>query len=530
VNEDKEKNLADILRKAIVDPTKSIKDILVEVKLKLDAKDVRFRPRDWQDKAVVFVPNWIISGSLDEAEPELARRVYYDPNELNRKDCLVGLVARIARIEEEKAKKNKDKQLLIKLNKGIKWNKIGPKKIAFNRVKDESVFQDLMGRFDNRIDDLNKRKKRWNDYSIRIEELKKSCTNKEDFFKKALNNEAPWLKEKNAKQKKAQWEQLVDFLNKSMEGNEVREFSEAVKKTVKLQEISKEQLEIYKKESEIPVCEIAVPVVTKGKFIGVLNFHREEKFNEYDKELARTYAAQLAVVYLNEQMNLFEEFQSIAQFLTAESNFEIIASEIAKGIRIALRNGLKKNEVFPLLYISNLPIGPSDVLTKDEFINRWKETYQQREKPKDNDLEDIDRWETENRLGPIHIRPNGLGEKIINKYMKQLRKEKQPKIEDRFIVSPNVDNPNSETGSRSAYFQEIKTTGCLPLVFKKRVHGLLYVHCKRRHFFTQAEINALETFAVQAAIAINNARLYGPRYETLYGNKLLYLLKGEQQE
>jgi len=531
VNKDKEKNLADILRKAIADPTKSIKDILVEAKLQLDAKDVRFRPRDWQDKAVVFVPNWIISGSLDEAEPELARRVYFDPNELKRKDCLVGFVARITRIKEEEAKKDKDRQLLIKLKKGIEWEKIDPEKIVFNQVENESVFNDLLTRFEERIGDLNTRKERWKKYSRRIERLKNYYkNNKEEFFEQALDSKAPWLKEKKATQKQAQWEQLVYFLNKSVTGNAVRKFSEAVRKTVKLLEISQEQLETYKKESEIPVCEIAVPVVTKGKFIGVLNFHREEEFNGYDEELARTFAAQLAVAYLNEQMNLFEEFQSIAQFLTAESNFEIIASKIAQGIRIALRNGLEENEVFPLLYIANLPIGPSDVLTKDEFISRWKESYQPRKEPQDNDPEDVDRWKTENELGPIHIRSDGLGAIIINKWMQQLRKEKRPEIEDRFIVSPNVDNPNSETGSRSAFFQNIKTTGCLPLVFKNRVHGLLYVHCKRRHFFTQAEINALETFVVQAAIAINNARLYGPRYETLYGNKLLYLLKGEQQE
>lgn len=159
----------------------------------------------------------------------------------------------------------------------------------------------------------------------------------------------------------------------------------------------------------------------------------------------------------------------------------------------------------------------------------WDNTYYHRQQPQQNEKEDFDLWKKENNLGPIPIRSNGLGWNVIEKW-----KQREDKIKNGlatknghlFIASLDVDNPNSGLGSRSALEYGIKTTGCIPLIFEYRVYGLLYLHCTERHFFTDAEIYALEAFSTQAAIAINNARLTGNSYEELYGKKILDLIIG----
>jgi len=100
-------DLTRILITAITEPASPAELFLKKAKEKINVEDVRFRLRDWQDQSVVYVPNWIIGVELEKAEPELARRVYYDPNEPSRMDCVVGLVSRIVRIKEEEAKQIK---------------------------------------------------------------------------------------------------------------------------------------------------------------------------------------------------------------------------------------------------------------------------------------------------------------------------------------------------------------------------------------------------------------------------------------
>ncbi|MCJ7656033.1 MAG: GAF domain-containing protein, partial [Dehalococcoidia bacterium] len=110
--------------------------------------------------------------------------------------------------------------------------------------------------------------------------------------------------------------------------------------------------------------------------------------------------------------------------------------------------------------------------------------------------------------------------KSINKWRVQARRE-PIRAKSYFVVSGDVDNPDSNSGSRTALQYHIKTTGCLPLIFSHHLYGLLYLHCTKHHFFTESELEALETFGVQVAIAINNAKLIGPSYGELYGNALL---------
>jgi Nif-specific regulatory protein len=63
--------------------------------------------------------------------------------------------------------------------------------------------------------------------------------------------------------------------------------------------------------------------------------------------------------------------------------------------------------------------------------------------------------------------------------------------------------------SESVIAENILSILCVPLIIKDRIAGAIYVdHRQARHLFSQKDLNFLEAFADQAAIAIENARLY----------------------
>jgi len=63
--------------------------------------------------------------------------------------------------------------------------------------------------------------------------------------------------------------------------------------------------------------------------------------------------------------------------------------------------------------------------------------------------------------------------------------------------------------SESVIAENILSILCVPLIIKDRIAGAIYVdHRQARHLFSQKDLNFLEAFGDQAAIAIENARLY----------------------
>ena len=63
--------------------------------------------------------------------------------------------------------------------------------------------------------------------------------------------------------------------------------------------------------------------------------------------------------------------------------------------------------------------------------------------------------------------------------------------------------------SESVIAENILSILCVPLIIKERIAGAIYVdHRQARHLFSQKDASFLEAFADQAAIAIENARLY----------------------
>jgi hypothetical protein len=114
-------------------------------------------------------------------------------------------------------------------------------------------------------------------------------------------------------------------------------------------------------------------------------------------------------------------------------------------------------------------------------------------------------------LGKFLPREKGLGSTAIS-----IANEEEP-----FVAAEDVQDGG---GSPTAKIAGIKSTCCLPLVFKGTVVGLLYVHFTEKHFFTAEERQILSMFAASAAIAIKNATTL-PSYDYLVGDSLLAEIK-----
>jgi hypothetical protein len=209
-------------------------------------------------------------------------------------------------------------------------------------------FTDFIQRLNEKIDGLKQKKETWEEHLKKLKDIKNH--DKKGFFKKAINKNSPWMILKadingNKDDITKQWEDLQKHLEREKPGNEVNEFLLAVEKTAKHYDKLYKQYEEYIYSAKVLKNEIAVPVIAFGKFIGVLNFHKKNKFDEDAPNLAKIYGARLAVTYLQWQDILFDKFQKVAQPMTAENNFELIASKITEGVRIGLQHGIKEEQV-----------------------------------------------------------------------------------------------------------------------------------------------------------------------------------------
>lgn len=476
---------------------------------------LRFRPVDWKGKAVVYVPGWAAKLDTSDVDPELFRRVFFDPKEPDRIDCLVGLVARVAFYNQEKQSVNPSNLRLI--SKGI-TKEIKKPRSVFENAGDEIPYKQFFSRLCEEAKTLASLKKQWIRYSKQVKKMSKDFSKPDDFFTAVLNHDAPW---KKSVRKNTQWKQFIEA--NPEKNNFVNRVDDATSHYTKLCD----QWEKYIDSIQNPSYEISVPVIAGNKLLGILSVHNKNNFTTEEARLCSQYASLLAIFCLRSKVTLLQNLQRLAADMTGESNLAKISSDISQGIRAALF-GLSVEEVFPILYTCSGPIGAYDDLMDFEKIWKGLFKYQARDKPRITKEKGL--WDIENLLGELFVREDGLGHTSIRCWKDAVAKETATQAKNYFQVSPDVDNPDSSTGSRTASELGIKTTGCLPLIYGKRVYGLLYLHCKKRYFFTEAELEALEAFAIQAAIAIkNNPKIGGPiyTYEDLYGKELLNTLIGK---
>ena len=233
--------------------------------------------------------------------------------------------------------------------------------------------------------------------------------------------------------------------------------------------------------------EIAMPVLAGKNLLGVLSvntFQKNAFKKKEDEKLLSTFASEIAVAFLNRKAMILEELHRIEEEMISVFELEQVAQHIADGIRKMVQDSI-----------------PNIFLFDENREGSGTSTFRF--------LASAGASEVEKELGAFEPRPNGRGMEAIEKWRKG---------QDAFVVVEDVQK--DRLGSPTAKEREVKTTGCLPLVFRGTIVGLLYLHFKKRHFFTIEEKRVLEMFAAPAAIAIKNATIL-PTYVELFGNGLI---------
>ncbi len=96
------------------------------------------------------------------------------------------------------------------------------------------------------------------------------------------------------------------------------------------------------------------------------------------------------------------------------------------------------------------------------------------------------------------------GRKLSESVVRQVIDTREP------VLAVDALTDGRFAGSESIVARHILSILCVPLVIRDRMAGAIYVdHRESRHLFGQSDLEFLVAFADQAAIAIENARLYG---------------------
>lgn len=99
-----------------------------------------------------------------------------------------------------------------------------------------------------------------------------------------------------------------------------------------------------------------------------------------------------------------------------------------------------------------------------------------------------------------------ISQSIINRVVK----EKAP------ILTTNAQEDPRFTGQDSIIAYCLRSIMCVPLLLKQKLIGVIYVDNRlRTSIFTNTDLNALQAFANQTAVAIENARLFTSLNQTL---------------
>ena len=233
--------------------------------------------------------------------------------------------------------------------------------------------------------------------------------------------------------------------------------------------------------------EIAIPVSDGTDLLGVLSVNAFEKnaFGGEHVTMLSDFAREVAVALVKRRASLLEDLHQIEAGMASVFELTAVAQHIADGIRKAVEGSI------PNIFL-------------------YDESHEQKNGTPFQFLVSAGATQEEKDLGAFSPRAKGLGAKAIDNHAKG---------KDPFVVEEYVDDKSSR-GSTTARVKGVRSTGCLPLVFRGRIVGVVYLHFKERHYFTADEKRMLDVFATHAAITIRNASTM-PSYAKLYGSKLI---------
>jgi sigma-B regulation protein RsbU (phosphoserine phosphatase) len=215
--------------------------------------------------------------------------------------------------------------------------------------------------------------------------------------------------------------------------------------------------------------ELAVPLITKNRVIGVIDIEAKEPgyFTEEHSRLLTLVASRMAAGIENAQLytrttkqaKILLLLNEIARELTSILNLDELLGRIAELIR-----RLIDYQMFSILLVD-----PTGEMLQHRFSLRFNEN--------------------------IHLkREIPLGRGLVG----AAAQSKQAVLVPDVTKDPRYVEANPETRSELA----------VPLIYKGNVIGVLDLEHTRRGFFTEEHQRTMTTLAAQIAIAIENARLY----------------------
>jgi len=238
--------------------------------------------------------------------------------------------------------------------------------------------------------------------------------------------------------------------------------------------------------------EMTIPILAGTNLLGILSvnaFRTNAFFPEHETMLCDL-AREVAVALLNRNASTLEDLHKTEIEMASVFELEKVAQHLAEGMQRAVEGSI------PNIFLY-------DEGCQEEFGSPFRF------------LAGTGATEEERMLGAFPPRSGGMGKEAIDKHARG---------EDSFVVEEYAEEASSHA-SPTARDQGIKTIGCLALIFRARIVGVVYLHFRERHFFTQNEKRMLDMFAGYAAIAVINASAL-PSYAELYGNQLTRLLAG----
>lgn len=259
--------------------------------------------------------------------------------------------------------------------------------------------------------------------------------------------------------------------------------------------------------------EVAVPIFHGSNLIGVLAVYSYKSgwFTGVDEIVLQSLANCVADQVMEYQQQILNKLLMIGQKMTAKWECEDVADTLAKGIKdaVAFYRNQCEEEIYPLLYLCNTLLSPKELVDDQNNFGKHFE-YKSR----------INATVPEKKLGTVPVSNTGLGYKAVQTYKEQSKPV--------FIVRSNVDDPVNG-GSEEARDAEIKTTACLPLIIDDKIYGLLYIHSKKRLFFTKLEKDALILFANQITLLVPGL-MDTSTYDATYGTELLIKASSYSQD
>jgi PAS domain S-box-containing protein len=224
---------------------------------------------------------------------------------------------------------------------------------------------------------------------------------------------------------------------------------------------------------------LAEPLLYRDRLVGVIILTAEDParaFTEQDRELLALFAAQAAIAIENARLH---------------------AATVRRAQELATLNELSRNltTVLDPQRVAQEILAAAQALIPEAAGRLWER------------VEDSDRFRVVASLG-LRDPEGGRHEfRAGEGLMGRVTLTRQP------VISPDMTQDPRALNSAWAVAEGLVAAIDLPLVYGERVTGALAIFTRTPHIYTDEEVRLLQSFAAQAAVAVENARLFQQEQE-----------------